>query len=253
MTSVKDLEQSLGGLSVNSRRAPLDRKHIATQQKIWEELVLTTPVSLGKKASSKERDEKQLSASTLVYGEIRFEPYGVTIEKIKKWYGGLQKPGGVFYDIGSGTGKPTFAAMLLHTFDKAYGVEILEGLHKISINLQERWEKAIRPSQPKGIQDTDVQFICGDAVAYDWSDADLCFANSTCFDSKLMQQLAKNSLRMKKGSFFITFTKELPSNAWKVLESERHNMSWGQATVYIQQKITDPIKESTIKSEEEDK
>ncbi len=202
---------------------------------------MTTPVSLGKKASSKERDEKELSASTLVYGEIRFEPYGLTIEKIKKWYGGLQKPGGVYYDIGSGTGKPTFAACLLHSFDKAYGVEILEGLHKISCSLQDRWDKAIKPNLPEGQKKTEIKFILGDAIAYDWSDADLCFANSTCFDSKLMQQLAKNSLRMKKGAFFITFTKELPSNAWKVLESERHNMSWGQATVYIQQKITDPV------------
>jgi len=99
--------------------------------------------------------------------------------------------------------------------------------------------QAIRPQLSEAKQKTDIKFICGDAIAYDFSDADLCFANSTCFDSKLMQQLAQAAQKMKKGSFFITFTKELPSTAWKVLESERHNMSWGQATVYIQQKIMD--------------
>mmetsp|Transcript_25278 Transcript_25278/g.49284 ORF Transcript_25278/g.49284 Transcript_25278/m.49284 type:complete len:247 (-) Transcript_25278:255-995(-) len=245
--SVREIDSGLANLKI-VERLPLDKKHINTQQKIWDDLVVTTPVSIGKKASSKERDEKRLGASTLVYGEIRFEPYGVTMEKIKKWYGGLQKPGGVFYDIGSGTGKPTFAAALLHDFDKAYGVEILEGLHKISVTLLERWNKAIRPNLNKAKQETDIQFICGDAVAYDWSDADLCFANSTCFDSKLMQQLAKRADSMKKGSFFITFTKELPSKSWKVLEAERHNMSWGQATVYIQQKLTEPASDPSNSS-----
>mmetsp|Transcript_14424 Transcript_14424/g.35148 ORF Transcript_14424/g.35148 Transcript_14424/m.35148 type:complete len:242 (-) Transcript_14424:454-1179(-) len=240
--SVRDLESRLANVKIEDERQPLDRKYINTQMKIWDELVLTTPVSLGKKASSKERDEKNMGASTLVYGEIRFDPYALTMEKIKKWYGGLQKPGGVFYDIGSGTGKPTFAAALLHDFDKAYGVEILEGLHKISVALLDRWNQAICPTLPERKQKTDIQFICGDAVKYDFTDADLCFANSTCFDSKLMQQLAQGANGMKKGSFFITFTKELPSTSWKVLESERHNMSWGQATVYIQQKITDPPK-----------
>jgi len=126
MSVVKDLEVKMMNVKLEGRK-PLDQKYIATQMKIWDELVLETPVSMGKKASSKERDEKEMSASTLVYGEIRFDPYAVTIEKIKKWYGGLQQPGGIYYDIGSGTGKPTFAAALLHDFDKAYGVEILEG------------------------------------------------------------------------------------------------------------------------------
>lgn len=35
------------------------------------------------------RDQKRLAASTLVYGEINFEPFGLTFEKIKKKYGGL--------------------------------------------------------------------------------------------------------------------------------------------------------------------
>jgi len=124
--SVRELENRLANVGLEEKQE-LDRKLINAQMKVWDELVITTPVSLGKKASSKERDEKRLGASTLVYGEIRFEPYAITIEKVKKWYGGLQKPGGVYYDIGSGTGKPTFAAALLHDFDKCYGIEILAG------------------------------------------------------------------------------------------------------------------------------
>lgn len=44
---------------------------------------------------------------------------------------------------------------------------------------------------------------------------------------------------MKKGSFFITLTKRLPTTDFEVLEYEMYKMSWGEATIYIMQKITD--------------
>jgi hypothetical protein len=63
------------------------------------------------------RDDTNQHQSTLVYGEINFESFGIAFEKIKKLYGRpgtrfsgsegvLQQPGGKFYDLGSGTGKP---------------------------------------------------------------------------------------------------------------------------------------------------
>ena len=45
---------------------------------------------------------------------------------------------------------------------------------------------------------------------------------------------------MRKGSFFISFTKRLLSPDFTVLEYELHNQSWGASTVYIMQKNTDP-------------
>jgi hypothetical protein len=39
--------------------------------------------------------------------------------------------GGIFYDVGSGSGRGVFAATLLHNFDKAEGIEILTGLHAV--------------------------------------------------------------------------------------------------------------------------
>ena len=45
---------------------------------------------------------------------------------------------------------------------------------------------------------------------------------------------------MKRGSFFVSLTKRLPTADFVVLEHEMLNMSWGEATVYIMQKITDP-------------
>lgn len=44
---------------------------------------------------------------------------------------------------------------------------------------------------------------------------------------------------MRKGSFVITLTKRLPSKDFEICEYEMKEMSWGTATVYIQQKVTE--------------
>ena len=54
----------------------------------------------------------------------------------------------------------------------------------------------------------------------------------------LAAQIAEQAERLKKGAFVITLTRKLPSEQFAVLESQMYNMSWGGATVYIQQKIT---------------
>ena len=71
----------------------------------------------------------------------------------------------------------------------------------------------------------------------DWSDATCVFANSTCFDDNLMKRLAEKADACPIGTFFITFTRKLPSDNWEVLEHESHPMSWGHATVFIHKKI----------------
>ena len=45
---------------------------------------------------------------------------------------------------------------------------------------------------------------------------------------------------MKKGAFIISVTKRLPIEDFVVLEFNMYPMSWGEATVYIMQKVTEP-------------
>lgn len=45
---------------------------------------------------------------------------------------------------------------------------------------------------------------------------------------------------MKKGAFLITLTKRVPTQDFAVLEYELYKMSWGEATIFIMQKTTDP-------------
>lgn len=213
---------------------------VKAREAIYEAVCEEHPLSVGKLLSSSERDQKGIAASTLVYGEILFEPFAVTFQKLKRLYGGLKHPGGVFVDVGSGTGKPVFAACLLHPFAQARGIEILEGLHRASLELLDRWRSpAVQSLLPVGHGSVDVSFLCGDftAKAFDWSDADVVFMNSTCFSEALMLTLAGLADAMKVGSWAITFTRKLPSIRWRVLESSVYTMTWGSATVFIQTKV----------------
>lgn len=130
-----------------SSLASLDMAHIMASKAIYDHVTSAFPVAVGKAASKKEREEQQLKATTLVYGEISFESFGTCLEKIKKVYGRpevgssgdvgiLQNRGGIFYDLGAGTGKAVVAAAILHNFDQCIGFEILEGLFSVSLDMQ---------------------------------------------------------------------------------------------------------------------
>jgi hypothetical protein len=125
--------------------AKLDMVSVLEAKEIYDAVMQAFPATLGKAVSKKERDELSLKAPTLVYGEITFETFATAIEKIKKVYGlpgvgasghtgVLQNRGGIFYDLGSGTGKPVIAAAIVHNFDVCYGIEILEGLYSVSLD-----------------------------------------------------------------------------------------------------------------------
>ncbi|CAN0305891.1 unnamed protein product, partial [Phaeothamnion confervicola] len=147
--------------------------------------------------------------------------------------------GGAFYDLGSGTGKPVVAAAICHAFSKAVGIEILEGLHHASVEVVRSWDVVGRPGTPQDRR-TDIRFVHGDATdpaAADWSDGDVVFANSTCFDDALMNRIAERAAMLRRGAFVITLSRRLPGDGFAVLESRALTMSWGAATVFIHQKL----------------
>ncbi len=129
----------------NNMLSKLDMVSVLEAKDIYDSIMQAFPPTLGKSVSKKERDELNLKTPNLVYGEITFETFGTVIEKIKKVYGlggvgasgptgVLQTRGGIFYDLGSGTGKPVIAAAILHNFDVCYGIETLEGLYSVSLD-----------------------------------------------------------------------------------------------------------------------
>lgn len=47
----------------------------------------------------------------------------------------------------------------------------------------------------------------GSFLDFDWSDGDVVFANSTCFDDELMIDMSEKATKLKAGAIVVTFTK----------------------------------------------
>lgn len=219
---------------------------------LFVEITESFPVQVGKAISKKEREETKQFQSRLTYGEIDFDSFALIFSRIKEVHGKpfigesgedgmLQRRGGYFYDLGCGTGKPLVAAALLHEFDVCCGIEVLEGLYTAAVEITGLYNAKGRPLLGRSM-DAVIEVRYGDFLNLrlkDWRNADVLFANSTCFDDILMTEIGRWVAGLKKGAFVITFTKRVPSPDLHVVEQEMYQMSWGQATVFIQQKITD--------------
>jgi SAM-dependent methyltransferase len=239
-------------------------KWLSARQQLYDHLTAPYPTLLGKHVSKADRERMESPPTTLTYGEIDFTSFSIALNKIRRVYGRpgvgatpaggiMQRPGGTFCDIGSGTGKPSIAAALCHPFDLVAGVEVLPGLHALSLQLAARFNEhaltGLRAAADASTANppahrTRVAFTCGDGcdlAVLDWLGADVCFANSTCFTDAMMARMAAAAESLKRGAFFITFTKKLPSASFTVLDQKVFKMSWGGATVFIQQKLTDPV------------
>ncbi|GMF38389.1 unnamed protein product [Phytophthora fragariaefolia] len=220
----------------------LSEEALAAMTQIFETLYQEHPLRVAKKASREERREREYISMSLVYGEIAFVPFKVVLDVLKRWHHVLIKPGGSFLDIGSGSGKAVFAAALLHDFDACYGIEVLEGLHAISQEVLQRWDKIIKPNFTLSMQKkrTRISFTQGDALVVDWpANVDLVFLNSTCFGERLMYALARKlAQHCKSGAIVITATHKLPDaqNFVELRELTVTQEAWGDATWYLYRK-----------------
>jgi SAM-dependent methyltransferase len=198
---------------------------------LYQELFYDTTLEIGKSLSKEERDENELNEDKcLIYGEVDFTSFYKVLRKINP------PQGSTFYDLGSGTAKAVFIARLTQDFGRCVGIEILEGLHCQAMKIVDRYNKMYRSYLCTGL-DLHASVHQGSFLEYDWSDGDVVFANSTCFDDTLMEDMSKRAENLRPGAIFITFTKGLTSSKFEVLERKRYRMSWGPATVYIHRRL----------------
>ena len=91
--------------------------------------------------------------------------------------------GGVFYDLGSGTGKGCLGAALLHPFDAVYGVEILETLYNSSLDLVSTYNRLMPEKQVDypGLFPTipPIEMIHADLFSVDFYNADILYVATT--------------------------------------------------------------------------
>lgn len=158
----------------------------------------------------------------LTYGEITLNSFAALLEY-------CPVEGKIFVDVGSGTGKALIAASLLFgsRLKHIHGIELVPGLYESSITSINKYYDIMTMQFPeiftclKGCKITAEE---GDMLQYgkdnsnnnndkndnindtdditqkfDWTKADIVLANSTCFPSALMINLARCAEQMKKG------------------------------------------------------
>ena len=163
-------------------------------------------------------------------------------EFIKYHYNNSIIDDGIFFDLGSGTGKAVIAMSLMHKFKKLQGIEFLENLIQLSQESKKNYDKTINDifAKNKGLfnfaKPNIIEFIQGDFLKQNWENATIIFANSTCFSLDLINNIAKKANKeCKTGTIIITFTKKLNNlnNDWELRDGFRRLMTWGIATIYI--------------------
>jgi hypothetical protein len=191
--------------------------------KIFKEVFSKTK---GGSISQEERNVKELHGSEYTYGEIEVLYF---IDLLKTVY---TKKGGVFWDLGSGAGKALIAAALgYNSFDKICGVEQLEGLYTVSIEIINKF------CAKSNIDKSLFSVVKGDMRTIDWSNADVIYASSICFPDDLIKELAEKGKSLKKGTIILSLKAWHLKTEYKVVNNIQLKMTWGKTGLYIIEKL----------------
>lgn len=184
-------------------------------------------------ASLDERRQKNMmDDSSMIYGEVMFYSFVRILEKANP------KPGEVFYDLGSGAGKAVMIAGLVFDFSKACGIEKLDSLYGLSVDLLKKLEEMPERKQLLAHKDLKIEFIHDDFLKPDISDADIVFLNATCFRSELFTAATKKLLGLKSGARIILTGANLDEiGGFELDYIDTHLMSWGLSQLRIYQRV----------------
>lgn len=180
----------------------------------------------GGSISQSERHDKKLTGSQYTYGEILPLQFFFLLKMAKP------KPNGVFWDLGSGTGKALITAALEYPdFKKICGVELLGGLYDAGVSAVKRYCEISKTDRDK------FKLVKGDMTQVDWSDADLIYTSSICFPGELIEKLAEKGKGLKPGTKIISLKSWGLPEVYKIAHSVKVKMTWGNNGVYILERI----------------
>lgn len=184
----------------------------------------------GRALSLKGRENSEFASKSFVYGEVVPESFYELILDTEP------RPGQIFYDLGSGTGKAVILAHLLFDYKKAVGIELVAPLAEAAEEVEKRYEKEIRPTIAKETEGREIVLKQGNFLEVDISDADIVFMNSTCFQDDLMELLEVKLETLKPHAHIISLSKALKSPAFHQYKHKMYEFSWGQATAFYHRK-----------------
>eukprot|EP00658_Telonema_sp_P-2_P027931 TRINITY_DN2149_c0_g1_i14.p1 TRINITY_DN2149_c0_g1~~TRINITY_DN2149_c0_g1_i14.p1 ORF type:complete len:255 (-),score=58.00 TRINITY_DN2149_c0_g1_i14:94-858(-) len=129
---------------------------------------------------------------------------------------GCRHPLRVCYDLGSGSGRLLMFLSLVTDMTRLCGIEMLPSLHKTAEGMLAGFQDVILPQMDGPAPTARLDFVHGDLLEEDWSDADVILVTGTCFPERLMDAIeAKASITMRPGSFCISITHCFKGPCWE--------------------------------------
>ena len=212
-------------------------------EKFFNELIYSEDITYdnARDVSRDERDQMKEGISRygfLTYGEISYQSMKQIFDEIKTDLdlNSIQPNNFMLYDLGSGSGASTLAAMLQLPFKHAIGIEILVGLYEMSLKIKKAYEHFC-----VGKYNSKLTFLNGSILdPWSWVEKDqpcIVFANSTCFNDEMFSKINENSILLKPGSYVVTLSIPIVTpksrNKIKIVKELRLPMSWGESDVFI--------------------
>lgn len=168
------------------------------------------------------------NTSEVLYGELPFASWQQIILETKP------KQDGVFFDLGSGTGRITMMSYIFCDFKKIVGIELLQGLHDKACEVKEIFNKNVKSQIQNHLENRELQLINKNIFDVDLSEADFIFMNHPFKDRDLFDQLEQKFLReLKSGTKIVTIIRALKDPAFKSLGSKKYEFSWGESTAFF--------------------
>ena len=177
----------------------------------------------------------------LVYGEFGF----MSLVAFFRKYAHQIPPNAVLADLGSGVGRPLFAAACLAptTLAKCVGVEKLGGLHALACELKALYDTELAPAL--GVDPPVVEVHRGDFLhGTQWRGADVVLINSAIFRDELFEatELRASEL-LGPGALVVTLRVGFrdvgrDDACWELLEATERRQSWGVSTVYVHRRTS---------------
>lgn len=184
------------------------------RQPLYDELFEGITAQDTKDKSRAERAENEITGLNYTYSEVTMDIVHSVINTLKENFGPLYAERGIFLDLGSGIGKASYAAALLHPFQKVVGIEAVGCLNEIAAGVNTKFQEITVPGEaPK----PEVQLIKGDFVAGFGelvepiaSEVTVCFVVATCFGEAEMQAVVQTARLMPENSFVVLISQGLP-------------------------------------------
>jgi len=179
--------------------------------------------------SHQERERVATRDLSFIYGEVLPPAFSALLQAA------APRPGEVFCDLGSGTGKAIFLAALMADFERLVGVELLTGLGDAARSILARYDAEVRPKLPPQKQRQRLEFQDGDLLKADLSRVDVAFAHATCFQADLLEKMTVKLQELRPGARFLQVGMPIEAKWLRPIHFMMCDMNFGQtpASAYI--------------------